>query len=105
MKAKLRLTIATIISALTLSACQTSNQTPDLSKQTSQTTNMPTVVVNLDRDGDGVPDSLDDCPNTSENVVVDKRGCGIMISLIGLPPMMEYRAFLLRVVVSYCLNI
>lgn len=93
MKAKLRLTIATIISALTLSACQTSNQTPDLSNQTSQTINMPTVVVNLDSDGDGVPDELDQCPNTTESVVIDERGCAEIMSLVGMPPMMEYRAF------------
>lgn len=89
MKAKLRLTIATMISALTLSACQTA----DLSKQISQTIDMPTVVVHLDSDGDGVPDELDQCPNTTENVVIDERGCAEIMSLVGMPPMMEYRAF------------
>lgn len=31
--------------------------------------------VILDSDGDLVPDSIDLCPNTSENVTVDKFGC------------------------------
>ncbi|GGE21534.1 carbohydrate-binding protein [Psychroflexus salis] len=30
-----------------------------------------------DSDGDGVPDYLDDCPNTPENAIVDVNGCEI----------------------------
>ena len=78
-----------IIGGLALTGCQTA----DFSKQTSQTIYMPTVVVNLDSDGDGVPDELDQCPGTPENVVIDERGCAEIISLVGMPPMMEYRAF------------
>ena len=79
-----------IIGALALTGCQTA----DLSNRTSQTINMPTVVVNLDSDGDGVPDDLDQCPNTKMkgNVVVDDRGCHLIMG----PDMnlkMEYRAF------------
>ena len=85
----LRSMLVVLISVLTLSACQTS----DLSKQTSQTIKMPNITVNLDSDGDGVPDHIDQCPNTTENVVVDERGCPKVTSLIGMPPMMEYRAF------------
>ena len=93
----LRSTLVVLISVLTLSACQTS----DFSKQTSQTIKMPNITVNLDSDsdgdgdgdGDGVPDHIDQCPNTTENVVVDERGCPEVTSLIGIPPMMEYRAF------------
>lgn len=29
----------------------------------------------LDSDGDGVPDMLDKCPDTANNIVVDKNGC------------------------------
>ena len=85
----LRSMLVVLISVLTLSACQTS----DLSKQTSQTIKMTNITVNLDSDGDGVPDHIDQCPNTTENVVVDERGCPKVTSLIGMPPMMEYRAF------------
>lgn len=75
---------------LALTGCQTA----DLSKQTSQTINMPTVVVNVDSDGDGVPDELDQCPNTKmeSNIVVDDRGCHLIMG----PDMslkIEYRAF------------
>ena len=75
---------------LALTGCQTA----DLSKQTSQTINMPTVVVNVDSDGDGVPDEFDQCPNTKmeSNVVVDDRGCHLIMG----PDMslkIEYRAF------------
>lgn len=85
----LRSTLVVLISVLTLSGCQTA----DLSKQTSQTIKMPNITVSLDSDGDGVPDHIDQCPNTTENVVVDERGCPKVTSLIGMPPMMEYRAF------------
>ena len=71
MKMLLRSTLVVLISALTLSACQTA----DLPKQTSQTINMPTVVVHLDSDSDGVPDDLDYCPNTPPNVMIDENGC------------------------------
>ena len=87
MKIKLRNTILVLVSALTLSACQTAN----FSKQTSQAINMPTVAVNVDSDGDGVPDELDQCPATPFNVIVDDRGCPFTMPGVGLK--MEYRAF------------
>ena len=90
MNAKLWTIVPIMIGVLALTGCQTD----DFSKQTSQTINMPTVVVNLDSDGDGVPDDLDQCPNTKMkgNVVVDERGCHLIMG----PDMnlkMEYRAF------------
>ncbi|WP_314885319.1 OmpA family protein [Psychrobacter immobilis] len=89
MNTLLRSMLVVLISVLTLSACQTA----DLSNQKAQTINLPIILINLDSDGDGVPDDLDQCPNTTENVVVDERGCPEITSLIGMPPMMEYRAF------------
>lgn len=76
-----------IIGALALTGCQIA----DFSNQTSQTIKMPNITVNLDSDGDGVPDKLDQCPNTPENVVVDDRGCPSTMPGVGLK--MEYRAF------------
>ena len=89
MNTLLRSMLVVLISVLTLSACQTH----DLSNQKAQTINLPIILINLDSDGDGVPNDLDQCPNTTENVVVDERGCPEITSLIGMPPMMEYRAF------------
>ena len=89
MNAKLWTIASIMISALALTGCQTS----DLSNQKAQTINLPIILINLDSDGDGVPDDLDQCPNTTENVVMDERGCPEITSLIGMPPLMEYRAF------------
>lgn len=44
----------------------------------------PVVVVvesDLDSDGDGVPDSIDACPGTPMNVVVDERGCPVQVDI------------------------
>ena len=76
-----------MIGALALTGCQTA----DSPKQTSQTIKMPTVVINSDSDGDGVPDKLDQCPATPFNVIVDDRGCPFTMPGVGLK--MEYRAF------------
>ena len=43
----------------------------------------PIVVIesDLDSDGDGVPDSIDACPGTPMNVVVDERGCPVPVDI------------------------
>ena len=43
----------------------------------------PVVVVeqDIDSDGDGVPDSIDECPGTPMNVVVDERGCPVAVDI------------------------
>ena len=45
--------------------------------------NTPVVVVesDLDSDGDGVLDSMDACPGTPMNVVVDERGCPVPLDI------------------------
>ena len=71
MKTQSRSTFLILVSALALSACQTSI----LQNQITQTTDLPVVEVVLDSDGDDVTDELDMCPNTQQNAVVDVRGC------------------------------
>ena len=39
----------------------------------------PMKTVDLDSDGDGVPDSLDKCPNTPKGIKVDQVGCPVPI--------------------------
>lgn len=89
MKFNLYLSITILFSALTLSACQTA---PKPIIDSIVTAPMPILMLSVDTDGDGVPDELDMCPNTAENVVVDDRGCHFITG----PDMslkMEYRAF------------
>ena len=53
----------------------------------------PVIVVDdADSDGDGVPDSIDACPGTPMNVVVDERGCPLQVDLID-ELKMELRVF------------
>ncbi len=87
MKTKLRNTFLILVSALALSACQTSVS----QNQATQNINAPVAKVILDSDGDGVPDDIDQCPATPWNVVIDERGCPLAPIGVGLK--MEYRAF------------
>ena len=87
---KPRNTFLVLVSASLLTGCQTA----DLSNQATQIIDIPVVEAILDSDGDGVPDHIDQCPNTKMkgNVVVDDRGCHLIMG----PDMnlkMEYRAF------------
>ncbi|WP_201535001.1 OmpA family protein [Psychrobacter ciconiae] len=49
-------------------------------------------VVEVDSDGDGVPDSIDRCPGTPMNVVVDEYGCPLQVDLVD-ELKMELRVF------------
>lgn len=75
-------------SALTLSACQTT-QAPV--KANDIIVAAPTLLIANDSDGDDVPDELDQCPGTPRNVVVDENGCPPALPGIGLK--MEFRSF------------
>lgn len=88
MRTQLRNTFLILVSALALSACQTS-----VSKnQATQTIDVPVVEVVLDSDGDGVPDDIDECPGTPINIVPDEQGCP-SYSDDNLGVKIEYRAF------------
>ncbi|MGE6246579.1 OmpA family protein [Psychrobacter proteolyticus] len=87
MKTQLRNTFLILVSALALSACQTSVS----QNQATQTINAPVAKVILDSDGDGVLDAIDECPATPWKVIIDEVGCPIAGIGVGLK--MEYRAF------------
>ncbi len=78
MTSKVYLAMGIFSSALALSACQTAKLTAD-SKVA-----LPTVSVNLDSDGDGVPDNVDKCPKTPLHTVVDAQGCTVIVDGRGI---------------------
>lgn len=75
MKTQLRSTFLILVSALALSACQTSVS----QNQATQNINAPVAKVILDSDGDGVLDNIDKCPETPNYTVVNVKGCTIII--------------------------
>ena len=50
--------------------------------QTSPAPAPPPVTAIPDSDGDGVPDNIDQCPNTPHGVAVDKVGCPLKSSIV-----------------------
>ena len=84
----LLLLAATIIST----GCQTTDIAPP--KTIPQYENIRTMQADSDLDGDGVLDDIDECPDTPPNVVVDAKGCKIIIEG-GDALEMEFRGFFL----------
>ena len=54
---------------------------PPMQEPMVDTTPVVVVEADLDSDGDGVPDSIDACPGTPMNVVVDERGCPVPVDI------------------------
>ena len=77
MISKVYLAIGVFSSVFTLSACQTALQSVTANQQSPSVA--PVVPAILDSDGDDVIDDIDECPKTPPNVVVDAKGCEIII--------------------------
>ena len=60
-----------------LAGCQTNTTAP--SKKIPKDENIRTMQAEIDSDGDGVLDAIDECPETRPNVVIDAKGCEIII--------------------------
>ena len=66
-----------LIASIALAGCQTNTTAP--SKKLPKDENIKTMQAEIDSDGDGVLDAIDECPETRPNVVIDAKGCEIII--------------------------
>lgn len=94
MKTKSWMTIGVVIASFILASCQSTPKNTVIDKKVYI---LPEVLIepHTDIDNDGVPDFLDNCPNTPEGVVTDEYGCPVAVSLIGYLTM-ELRVFFER---------
>ena len=72
-----------------LAGCQNTPTAP--SKDAAQHEIIRTMQAEIDSDGDGVLNAIDECPETPPNVVVDIKGCPIEVDVGGLE--MEFNGF------------
>ena len=82
-------TLLLLATSIALAGCQTTSTAP--SKELPQHENIRTMQAAIDSDGDGVLDDIDECPDTSPNVVVDAKGCPVEVDVGGLE--MEFNGF------------
>ncbi|WP_201612039.1 OmpA family protein [Psychrobacter immobilis] len=90
MKTNSWMMIGVVIASFMLTSCQSIPTKGSIHKESY---NIPKVMIepHVDTDSDGVPDIIDNCPNTPEGVKVDPYGCPL--TTIGTGLQMEYRAF------------
>ena len=88
------LTIGVLIASFILASCQSTPKNTVIDKKLYIA---PKVLIEplADTDNDGVPEIIDNCPNTPEGVVTDEYGCPLPVELIG-NFMMELRVFFER---------
>lgn len=91
MKTKLWMMIGVVIASFMLASCQSVPKNTIINKKADNT---PKVMIepHADTDSDGVPDIIDNCPNTPKGVVADEYGCPVAVSLIDYLTM-ELRVF------------
>ena len=82
-------TLLLLVTSIALAGCQTTVTAP--SKELPQHENIRTMQAEIDSDGDGVLDDIDECPETPSNVVVDAKGCPVEVDVGGLE--MEFNGF------------
>lgn len=83
-------TLLLLVTSIALAGCQTTPTAP--SKDISQHENIKTMQSDIDSDGDGYSDDIDECPGTPINIVPDEQGCP-SYSDDNLGVKIEYRAF------------
>lgn len=76
-------TLLLLAASITLAGCQTTTTTP--SKDTPQYEKIMTMQADINSDNDGVFDSIDACPETPLHIVVDAKGCPIVVDVGGKP--------------------
>ncbi len=88
------MTIGVLIASFILASCQS---TPETAVINGKPYILPKVMVEplSDTDDDGVPDIIDNCPNTPETIVTDEYGCPVAVNLIDYLTM-ELRVFFER---------
>src|SRR5690606_30192439 len=70
-------TLLLLATSIALAGCQTTTTAP--SKELPQNENIRTMQAEIDSDGDGMLDAIDECPETPPNVVVDAKGCPVEV--------------------------